>query len=191
MSSPSSNATAPQQGPLANLLQQTAQGDRAAFAAAYRALSPQLFSLALRMLRRRDLAEEVLQEAFVIIWTKAGIFDPHKGTPSAWAASILRNRCIDRLRVRQPEAAIDGERSAAQWVDPSPSPLDLALSSADARALGACLDRLESGPRNAIMRVYYEGLTHAELAERIAVPLGTLKSWVRRGLMRLKECLDG
>lgn len=178
-------------GEPAELLLRTAKGDRGAFAALYRALSPQLFSLAIRMLKRRDLAEEVLQEAFVIIWTKASSFDPGKGTPMAWSASILRNQCLDRLRVRRPESPIEDEQSAAEWADPSPGPLDMALTSADARALGACLDRLESGPRDAIMRVYYEGLTHAELAERTAIPLGTLKSWIRRGLMRLKECLDG
>lgn len=174
---------------LSALLKRASAGDRTAFAAAYRAASPQLFALAVRMLRQRDLAEEVLQEVFVTIWTKAGSFDSEKGTALAWMASILRNRCLDRLRVRRPETSLEEESSSADWADPSPGPLDVALRSADARALGDCLQRLESGPRDAILRVYYEGLTHAELAEHILVPLGTIKSWIRRGLSRLKDCL--
>ncbi len=141
------------------------------------------------MLKRQDIAQEVLQEVFIAIWNKANSFDPEKGTALAWMTTILRNRSLDRLRVRRPDSSIEDEASAADWADPSPGPLDMALRSADARALVACLERLEQGPRDAILRVYYEGLTHAELAERTAVPIGTLKSWIRRGLMRLKDCL--
>jgi RNA polymerase sigma-70 factor (ECF subfamily) len=173
-----------------DLLRRTAGGDRAAFTALYRLTSPQLFALAIRMLRRRDLAEEVLQEAFVTIWTKAVSFDPEKGAPLPWMASILRNRCLDRLRARRPETPLDEEAGAGDWADTAPGPLEAALSSADARALWKCLERLDPGPRDAILRVYYDGLTHAELADRTSVALGTLKSWIRRGLGRLKDCLD-
>jgi RNA polymerase sigma-70 factor (ECF subfamily) len=171
------------------LLQRTAGGDRAAFAAAYRAMAPQLFGLALRMLRQRDLAEDVLQEVFVIIWNKAAGFDPAKGSAQAWMATILRNRCLDRLRTRRPETSIEEAPAAADWADPAAGPLDRALSSAAAKALGRCLEQLEHGPRNAILRVYFEGLTHAEIAAKTSTPPGTVKSWVRRGLMRLKDCL--
>lgn len=175
---------------LGDLLSRTAGGDAAAFAELYRASSPQLFALAVRMLKRRDLAEEVLQEAFVSIWSKAGRYDPAKGSPLTWMASIVRNRALDRLRARRPEQPIDEEERAAEWADPAPSPLDAALQSADARALWECMKILEEGPRDAILRVYYEGLTHQELAARTGIALGTIKSWVRRGLVRLKGCLE-
>jgi RNA polymerase sigma-70 factor (ECF subfamily) len=190
MSLSSRPASAATPDDLGDLLARIGRADRAAFAQAYRAASPQLFALAIRMMKQRDLAEEVLQEVFVIIWAKAAAFDPSKGTPLAWMASILRNRCIDRLRLRRPEISIEEQVAAAEWPDSAPGPLELALRSADARALGACLQAMEPGPRNAIIRVYYEGLTHAELAFDTGVPLGTLKSWIRRGLMRLKDCLQ-
>jgi len=174
---------------LSRLLLQVAAGDRRAFTATYQEAAPQLFALALRMMKQRDLAEEVLQEVFVSIWVKAGRFDPGKGSALAWMAAILRNRCLDRLRTRRPESSIADE-DAAEWTDPAPGPLDRALRSAEGRAIWRCLDRLEPGPRNAILRVYYEGLTHAELADRATIPLGTIKSWIRRGLTRLKSCLD-
>ncbi len=189
MPSPRLTAT-PASDDLADLMRRVAGADRAAFLQTYRALSPQLFALALRMLKQRDAAEEVLQEVFVIVWTKAASFDPAKGAAGAWAASILRNRCLDRLRARRPEASIEEQDSAAEWADTAPGPLDQAMRSADARALAACLLSLEAGPRNAILGVYYEGLTHAELALHTGQPLGTVKSWIRRGLMRLKDCLE-
>jgi RNA polymerase sigma-70 factor (ECF subfamily) len=173
---------------LTDLLLRTARAERAAFAALYQVAAPQLFALALRMMKQRDLAEEALQEAFITIWRKAALFDPARGTPSAWMASVLRNRCLDRLRARRPETSLEDEQTG-DWADSAPGPLDEALRSADARALGNCLGRLEAGPRDAILRVYYEGLTHAELALRTGQPLGTLKSWIRRGLMRLRDCL--
>jgi RNA polymerase sigma-70 factor (ECF subfamily) len=177
------------QAHLGALVQRTAGADRGAFAEIYRTMSPQLFGLAIRMLKQRDLAEDVVQEVFVIIWKRAASFDPAKGAASAWMAAILRNRCLDRLRLRRPDPSIEDFPVAADWADPTPGPLERAVSGAEARALARCLDRLEAGPRNAILRVYYEGLTHAELSSASGVPLGTLKSWVRRGLMRLKDCL--
>jgi RNA polymerase sigma-70 factor (ECF subfamily) len=186
----SPNAANSQPADLKDLMIHIARGDSSAFAELYRATSPQLFALALRMMRKKELAEEVLQEVYVTIWTKAHVFDSAKGAPLAWIARIMRNRCLDRLSLRRPEKSIEDEPSASEWADTAPGPLDEALRSADARALKLCLDGLEHGPRDAILRIYYEGLTHAELAELTSVPLGTVKSWVRRGLMRLKDCLD-
>jgi RNA polymerase sigma-70 factor (ECF subfamily) len=176
---------------LSDLLRDCARGEKAAFAELYRRSAPQLFGLTLRMLKRRDLAEEVLQEAFVRIWQRAGTYDPEKGAPLTWMASIVRNRTLDRLRARRPEQPLDEEARAAELADPAPSPLDAALRSAEARALLECLKLLEEGPRDAILRVYYGGLTHAELGALTGTPLGTLKSWIRRGLQRLKGCLEG
>ncbi len=131
-----------------------------------------------------------MQETFILVWGKANGFDPAKGRALSWMASIVRNKCIDRIRVRRPETSLDDEASLIQLVDPAPAAIDRLVLSADARTLTRCLDRLEPGPRDAILRVYYDGLTHMELAERTSQPLGTLKSWIRRGLQRLKSCLE-
>lgn len=172
------------------LLLRTARSDDQAFAHLYRLSAAKLFALALRMLKRRDLAEEALQESFVSIWRRAGSFDPGKGAAMTWMASIVRNRCLDRIRSRRAETSLDQEEGRSEWADPTPGPLEDTLRSAEARALWECMKLLEEGPRNAILRVYYEGLTHSELAARTGVPLGTLKSWIRRGLARLKGCLE-
>ena len=172
------------------LLLRAARGDDRAFARLYRLSAAQLFALGLRMLKRRDLAEEALQEAFVSIWRHAGSFDPSKGAAMTWMASIVRNRCLDRIRARRAETSLEEEASRAEWADPAPGPLEETLRSAEARALWECLKLLEEGPRNAILDVYYEGFTHGELAARTGVPLGTLKSWIRRGLARLQGCLE-
>ena len=180
---------ASQSAALEALLAATADGDRAAFAALYRHASPQLLTLAVRILRRREMAEEVLQEAFISIWRHADDFRPEKGSPMAWMATIVRNRALDRRRRARPEVALDEDASASQWADPAPDPLAQALISDEARRLGHCLDELEDGPRRAITLAYYDGYTHEELVARLDAPLGTIKSWIRRGLLRLKGCL--
>ena len=178
------------QSKLAELLRRVADGDRAAFAALYRLSAAQLFALALRILRRRDLAEDVLQEAFLNIWSKARAYDPAKGAPLTWMASITRNRAFDRLRSERPKEATTDETVLLALADPKGGPLADALRSAEARELWRCLSLLEAGPRDAVLQVYFQGLTHAELAQRTGVALGTLKSWIRRALMRLKGCLE-
>jgi RNA polymerase sigma-70 factor, ECF subfamily len=126
----------------------------------------------------------------VSIWRQAGRFDPEKGSAMTWMASVLRNRCLDMIRARRPEESIEDKPAWLEWPDDAPGPLEAALANADGKALRDCLKGLEAGPRDAILRIYFEGLTHSELAERARIPLGTIKSWVRRGLMRLKRCLE-
>lgn len=179
-------ATAPD---LAALLENCAAGDRSALARLYRATSPQLFGLALRMVRQRDLAEEVLQDAFVAIWRHAESFDRGRGPAFGWLAAIVRNRAIDLLRRRGREGPLDPEFAAA-LPDSAPGPLDRAAQSESARMLADCLGELDEGPRRSILLAYYEGLTYEEAALRLATPVGTVKSWIRRSLMRLKRCLE-
>ncbi len=174
---------------LATLIRSCAAGDRAALARLYEATAPQLFGLALRMVRRRDLAEELVQEAFLAAWRHAGGFDERRGTAHAWLAAILRNRAIDLLRRRGREAPLDPDAAAAV-PDPAPGPLDRAAESEAARALAACLDELEDGPRRSILLAYYDGLTYEQAATRLDAPVGTVKSWIRRSLQRLKSCLE-
>jgi RNA polymerase sigma-70 factor, ECF subfamily len=164
-------------------------GDREAFSGLYRIASPQLFGLALRILRRRDWAEEALQECFVTIWRRAGDYKPDLGPALPWITVILRNKCLDRLRREKPLQPLD-ESAAAERPDEGPSPLEGAMANAEARRLKGCVDELEGEQKRSIHLAYYEGLTHEELAKRMAAPLGTVKSWIRRGLQRLKKCLE-
>ena len=179
---------------LAALLARIALGDQRAFAELYRAASPHLYAVAVRIVRNGALAEEMLQEAFVSVWHHAGTYDAAKSQPITWLTSIVRNRCLDWLRRRdvdtEPLARDDDERGG--WEPPSdgPSPVDLLLAAADAQALRGCVDALEPGPRQAIALAFFQGLSHSELASQMREPLGTVKSWVRRGLATLRRCLD-
>jgi RNA polymerase sigma-70 factor, ECF subfamily len=171
------------------LLQACAGGDQTALHTLYKETASQLFGLALRMLRRRELAEEIVQDSFVRIWRNAHTFDPARGTAMAWLARIVRNGCIDVLRQRGRETPLD-DASIEDCEDPLASPADLAALSSDARRLQECLGELEEGPRKILGLVYYEGMTYQEAAAHVGVPLGTVKSWARRSLIRLRGCME-
>jgi len=171
------------------LLHACARGDRTALHSLYKETAPQLFGLALRILRNRELAEEIVQDSFVLVWGNAHTFDPGRGAAMAWLARIVRNRCIDLIRRRGRETPLD-HGTIESWEDPASSPADLAALSSDARRLHDCLDELEECPRKVLKLVYYEGMTYQEVAVHLGVPLGTVKSWVRRSLIRLRGCLE-
>jgi RNA polymerase sigma-70 factor (ECF subfamily) len=175
---------------LPDLIAAAARGERAAFAALYAATSPQLFAVALRIMKRRDRAEEVVQDAFVSIWKRAGDYDAAKGSVLTWMASIVRHRAIDLLRRERPVVALDDAPGQERWAAPGPDPYEATAANAEARRVRDCLETLEGSQREAIRLAYYEGITQEELAVRLATPLGTVKSWVRRGLLRLKDCLE-
>ncbi len=180
---------------LAALLQRVALGDRQALRALYDATATKLFGLALRITSRRDWAEDVVQESFVSIWHHAGDYRPALAAPMTWMTTIVRNRALDCLR-RQAAArggvAVDFDDDLAEWLpDEAAGPAELAVASQQARALNACLERLEPSQRQAIALAYLRDLSHSELADRLRVPLGTVKSWIRRGLERLRICLEG
>jgi RNA polymerase sigma-70 factor (ECF subfamily) len=169
--------------PISGLLASVAAGDRQAFARLYEASAGRLYGVALRLLRRRDLADEVLQDAYLSIWRNAGRYDPGKGSPFAWMATIVRYRALDLLR-RDREMALDEDALERQ-----PAPAAPALT-AEARALDACLRALDEKSRRCIQMAFLDGYTHEELARRLDAPVGTVKSWIRRGLAQLKACLD-
>ena len=171
------------------LLQACARGDRTALHSLYKTTAPQLFGLALRMLRRRELAEEIVQDSFVLFWRSAHTFDPSRGSAMAWLARIVRNRCIDVLRQRGRETPLD-DASIEDREDPLPSPADLAALSIDARRLQECLGELDESSRKVLGLVYYEGMTYQEAAVHVGAPLGTVKGWARRGLVRLRNCME-
>jgi RNA polymerase sigma factor (sigma-70 family) len=177
---------------LAELLARTALSDQQAFAELYRQTSSHLYAVALRILRESGAAEEVLQESYVNIWHHAGSYVAAKSQPLTWLTSIVRNRCLDQLRRREVDTVtIDDEEPGMMLADDRPSPMELLLSSADALAVRGCVEGLEAAQKQAIALAFYQGLSHSELARHLRQPLGTVKSWVRRGLERLKACLDG
>jgi RNA polymerase sigma-70 factor (ECF subfamily) len=176
--------------PLAELLSASAAGDRQAFARLYEATSAKLFGVILRIVGRRDRAEEALQEAYLRIWDHAADFDPRKGAPMTWMITIARNRACDWRRRDRGEAPVDDLTPLETAASGEPGPLDQAIAMDHARALQACLNQLEPTQRQCIVLAYRDGYTHQELAERLNAPLGTIKSWIRRGLLRLKECLE-
>ena len=176
---------------LMDLLARTALADQRAFAELYNLTSAHLYAVALRILRQSASAEEVLQESFVNIWHYAGSYVATRSQPLTWLTSIVRNRCLDQLRRREVDTVtIDDEDEGMTLPDNGPTPLEMLVSGADARAVKACVEALESGQKQAVALAFYRGLSHAELAAHLHEPLGTVKSWVRRGLERLKACLD-
>lgn len=174
---------------VAALIYQTALGDQRAFEQLYRQTSPQLFGIALAMLRRRDLAEDVLQEAYVKVWHSAASFQPERGSTAAWLGTIVRRCAIDRLRRRRLDGESLSDEAWAAIADDGPGPLQNVMAEADARRLGKCLEHLDERQRESVALAFFHGLTHSELAERLSTPLGTVKAWVRRGLDKLRTCL--
>lgn len=180
---------------LTELIAATAGGDRRAFAELYRQTAAHLYALLLRMLQRKDLAEEALQDCYLRIWQKAESYECDKGAPLTWLLTVARYRALDLLRVRRPEVEMPDEFE--HWdlprlfpVDPIGDPEARALESQGIARLQACLDELSGEQRQSVLLAYYEGYTHPELAQRLHAPLGTVKSWVRRGLAQLRECLE-
>ena len=176
--------------PLAELMAASARGDTRAFARLYELSAPKLFALALGILKRRDWAEEVLQESFIRLWRSAHRFDPAKGSAMSWMVTIVRNVAFTTLE-RSPREVSAEDAAVPEMASSGPDPLEQAIQSSAARALLECLKRLDESQRRSITLAYYEGLTHSELAVRLAAPIGTVKSWIRRGLMQLKDCLEG
>jgi RNA polymerase sigma-70 factor (ECF subfamily) len=190
---PESNFTSPLSGrdmPLEALLCQVALGNRAAFEALYRGTSNRLFGICLRVLTDRAEAEETLQEVFTTVWRKASQFDAARSTAMTWLAALARNRAIDRLRSLPARAAHATLDMAQELEDPGTSPAQQAEAAMDRERLERCLSQLETRRRSLIRAAFFEGSTYEELAARIQAPLGSIKSWIRRGLLQLRACLE-
>ena len=174
---------------LAEALARVAHGDRQALDVVYRATSAKLLGVCLRILHDRSESEDVLQEVYITVWRRASAFDGARGGASAWLCAIARNRAIDRLRTRKPmEGAV--ALDSIDLADDSPSALtSLHMAEEEAR-LYACLDALDNPARSAIRTAFLQGVTYDALARRLDTPLGTVKSWVRRGLSKLRLCLE-
>ena len=190
---------------LSRLLARAGLGDRAAFATLYERTSSHLFAVVMRINRDRGQAEDILQEVYVNVWRAAQSFDAAQSQPLTWLTSIARNRAIDSLRRGQTQPKLQTLGTAAGGTDTdteeenvydtvadaAPGPLDLLSRATDARALKECMDKLSALQRQSVALAFYQGLSHAEVADQLRQPLGTVKSWVRRALLTLKGCLQG
>ncbi len=174
--------------PLRPLLAQCAMGNRQAFETLYRSVSPRLHGVAYRFMGRSDLAEEVLQEAFVRIWYNASRYEPHLAAPMTWMVNITRNLAIDQLRKHREQPLADGQQETL--LDDGPSAHEQLHNERETRALNRCLDTLDGRQRQSITVAYFQGLSCSELADHLAAPLGSVKSWIRRGMERLRRCLE-
>ena len=185
---------------LSRLLGRAGLGDRAAFATLYERTSSHLLGVVLRIQRDRAQAEDILQEVYVNVWRAAQSFDAAQSQPLTWLSSIARNRAIDSLRRTQTQpkfrstissTTLDEETDVYDTVaSDAPGPLDLLSRASDARALSSCMQTLSAQQRQSVALAFFDGLSHAEVAERMRQPLGTVKSWVRRALITLKGCLE-
>jgi RNA polymerase sigma-70 factor (ECF subfamily) len=190
---------------LRRLLAEVALGDRGAFRTLYDATSARLYGCALRVLGQEALAEEALQDAFVAIWHAAATYQPHLAAPATWMTAIVRNKALDVRRRLRASVESDGRRYAdergfkagaepgadplAALQDTAPGPQDRLQMSRDAQALARCLETLASRQRQAICMAYLHDLSHGDVAAQLEAPLGTVKTWIRRGLERLRACL--
>ena len=170
------------------LLAAVAKGDAPAFERLYAATRAKLYGVVLRILRRADLADEVVQETYVKIWTSAGQFDPALSAPITWMVAIARNRAIDVLRKKN-EPSIEEEGGASEVAAETPHPLDRREMTEELKRLLACMGRLSEEQRRMVLLAYYSGWSREQLAEKFAAPINTIKTWLRRALLEIRECL--
>jgi len=173
-------------GALEVLLRRCAAADRGALRELYDRESGRLYGLALRITRQPSLAADAVQDTFLQVWQQASRFDPARGAAGAWLASLVRYRAIDIARRRQREQP---GYEPADEPDPSPDALTQLVGTIEAEALRRCLETLDEPRRKLVLMAFADGLSHSELAERLAAPLGSIKSWIRRSLAALKTCL--
>lgn len=174
---------------LADLVTRISAGDQKAFALLYQRTSPRLFTLAISVMRNRDLAQEILQEAFINIWRSASSYHSGKGSVQVWLNVIVRNRCIDSLRQRTSRIEEVDLIDWTELISDQPSPLQALQTQHEAADLARCMNGLDSQQQRALTLAYFHGFSHSELAEKLAAPLGSVKSRVRRGLANLRRCL--
>ncbi|KAA1174299.1 sigma-70 family RNA polymerase sigma factor [Marinobacter salinexigens] len=177
------------QSDLMHLLVAVSRQDRDAFHELYSRVASRMFGVCLKLAGHRELAEEALQEAFIQIWHHAREYHSDRGSPMGWMMTIARYRTLDLIRSRKVRQTGSDEH-IDQMRDERAGPLDESLRSAGAAELTGCLDELTNAQRDSILLTFYKGLSHEELSLALSSPLGTVKSWIRRGLLALKRCLD-
>jgi RNA polymerase sigma-70 factor (ECF subfamily) len=176
---------------LAALLTKTSLGDRRAFAELYEATKSKLFAVSLRIVHERQVAEEVLQDSFVKIWHHAADYAAAKSAPMTWMTAIVRNRSLDIVRRPNMEVADEDDFFAINMQDESATPPEALAAKRDEAQIVRCMKGLEGEQHKAISMAFFQGLSHSEVAYKLGKPLGTVKTHIRRGLLKLKDCLDG
>lgn len=162
--------------------------DRKAFSLLYEKSASKLFGICFRILRDRGEAEEALQDIYVKIWQRSDRYVASDTNPMAWLAAIARNHCIDVIRARRPVASDIDE--AYDMADPLMTPEEAVMLWSEGRRIDSCMEELEPGRASAVRRAYIEGLSYEELAENHGVPLNTMRTWLRRSLLKLRECMS-
>lgn len=175
---------------LEEMIARTALGDRAAFDALYEATSAKLHAVCISVLKDRPEAEETLQEVYIKIWQSAGRYASNGLSPMTWLITIARNRAIDRLRARKARPATAPAEAASDVASAEPGPEAATIRAQERRLLDECLAQLADQQAGAVRAVYLEGATYADLAEREGMPINTVRSWLRRSLLRLKDCVS-
>lgn len=173
---------------LAELLRRVADGDHEAFQMLFRATSAKLYGVVFRILRRKDLADEIVQEAYLRIWRRAASFDRKAGAPITWMAVIARNLALDEVRRAQP-ISIEDRPEVLDMPDAFSHPLDAREKGEDWARLMACLEGMEKDRREMVLLAYHHGMSREEIAARYGAPVGTVKTWLRRSLLQLRACL--
>lgn len=174
---------------LTDLIGQAADGDRQAFQDIYNLTSAKLFGVCLRILNDRQASEDALQDVYVKIWRNAGRFDAKRASPITWLATIARNTAIDRKRSGGNRVMVSDD-AIMDMASDDKGALEGLEAQEGVNILNKCLDSLEARQRNVIRTAFFEGHSYSDLAQKLNTPLGTVKSWVRRGLKRLKDCID-
>ncbi|MHA7819294.1 MAG: sigma-70 family RNA polymerase sigma factor [Erythrobacter sp.] len=167
-----------------------AQGDSAALEQIYEATRVKLFGICLRILGDRKEAEDALQDVYINLWQRADRYDPTRASPISWLATFARNRAIDRLRTGKVRGGAVPVEEAAPLPDEAPLADSLLVDAEQSAQIHQCLGSLDERTATHIRGAFFDGFTYAELAERADVPLGTMKSWIRRGLQKLRTCLE-
>ena len=173
---------------LVQLLNAVSRGDRVAFEQIYTATRAKLYGVVLRILRRHDLADEVIQEVYLKIWSGAGQFNPGLASPITWMVTIARNRAIDLVRKRA-EVSIEEEPEAMDVAADLPNPLARRELAEDVRRLMGCIERLEPERQSLVLLAYRNGWSREQLAAKLGKPVNTIKTWLRRSLLEIRECL--
>jgi RNA polymerase sigma-70 factor, ECF subfamily len=173
---------------LSSLLASVARRDEAAFERLYEATSAKLFGVVLRILKRQDLAEEVIQDAYVKIWNSAGQFNPSLSSPITWMVSIARNRAIDIVRKRS-EISIEEEPAAMDVASDMPDPLARKDMTEELQRIFDCVGKLEPQRQRLVLLAYYNGWSREQLSRKFDTPLNTIKTWLRRSMVEIRECL--
>jgi RNA polymerase sigma-70 factor, ECF subfamily len=173
--------------PIADLIAKCAAQNRAAFRTLYRDSSAKLMGVLLRILGERAEAEDALQELYTRVWLRAGRYDPAKGRGMTWLIALARNLAIDRLRAR-PQT--DGDDGLDLVADTTPRAETRLVAQGEARRIAQCFDQLDPDRAEAVRGAYLDGLSYQDLSDRFAIPLNTMRTWLRRSLLKLRECLD-